>query len=251
MDISQFPYIIVTPPIPQVRMGLIGTPGTGKTTAALTFPNPIVLDFDRICPPGALSIPFYDRDTRRKWLKAKSAIDYGPRDGLIDFLKYEAPKFGPETTLIVDSWTSFMNMFDTWQEANKESIYWSVKKNEVDGRALHGDRLTLAVEFATAIKELRCNIIVTMHEIIERDKDGNPLSSIKPIMKGQFADQMALHLTAFFRQLQSPKWAGNSGYYWKVKPDDVFKPKTPHGFKVPELGAIDATYEAYRRQFKG
>ena len=32
---------------PQIRLGLQGYSGTGKTWAALTFPNPIVLNLDR------------------------------------------------------------------------------------------------------------------------------------------------------------------------------------------------------------
>src|SRR5437762_13522862 len=49
---------------PQIRLGLLGEPACGKTYSALTFPNPIVLDFD-----GGLTayagqdisvIPFYD-----------------------------------------------------------------------------------------------------------------------------------------------------------------------------------------------
>ena len=224
MDISQFPYIIVTPPMPQVRLGLIGAPGAGKTTAARTFPNPIWLDEDNKCPPGVASIPLYDPKVCKSLVKIKSDLDYGPRQGLIDFLRFEGPKFPEDSTLIHDSWTSTMNKLDGWQDANKEAIYWSNKKNEVDGFALHGDRLAMAVELSNAYKALKCNVIICIHEQIERDKDGNPLSSIKPLMKGQFADQMAAHLTAFFRQLHSPKWPSNEGYYWKVKADNIFHP---------------------------
>ena len=49
--IEAFPYITTTPAIPQIRMGLIGAPGTGKTTFALTFPNPLVIDYDGKLPP--------------------------------------------------------------------------------------------------------------------------------------------------------------------------------------------------------
>lgn len=247
MNIEDFPYIITTAAIPQIRLGLIGAPGTGKTTAARTFPNPIWLDEDNKCPPDVQSIPLYDPAVARKFVKLRSAIDYGPRQGLIDFLKHEGPKFPSDVTLIHDSWTSTMNKLDTWQAANASQLYWSTKKNEVDGFALHGDRLAMAVEITNAYKSLKCNIIVCIHEQIERDKDGNPLSSIKPLMKGQFADQMAAHLTSFFRQCHSDKWPTNKGYYWRVKADSIFKPITPHGFKVPDVGCIDATYEAYKK----
>ena len=241
--------IIITPENPQIRLGIIGAPGTGKTTGALTFPDPIVLDFDNKCPPGVRSIPFYKPDVLKHWLKSKSSIDYGPRNGLIDFLKTEATTYPKGTTIILDSWTSIMNTLDLWQDANKSFIYWSDKKKEVDGFALHADRLAMAVEIVLAIKPLACNVIICIHEQIERDDKGNALSTIKPLMKGQFADQMAAHLTGFFRALHKESFPENNGYYWKVKADSIFRPITPPGFHVPELGAIASTYESYGKCF--
>lgn len=245
-------YVIQTPAQSQQRIGLIASPGAGKTTAALTWPNPIVLDFDRKCPPGVNAIPFYNPAVAKKFLlpSHKSAIDYSPRYALIDFLEKEGPKFSPDTTLIIDSWTSMMNQLDIWQETNKTALYWSDKKKDVDGYQLHGDRLTMGIEVAMTAKELPCNIIYLFHEQIERDKEGNALTSIKPVMKGQFADQFSLHLTAFFRVRHSPKWPTNNGYYFRVKADDAFKAVTPHKFQVPSEGAIDATYDAYIKQIK-
>jgi hypothetical protein len=246
-----FPYIIATPESSQIRGALIGAPGTGKTTGAVTFPNVVVLDFDRKCPPGVPSIPFWDTAVEKSWLKGgykSSAIPYGPRYGLIHFLQTEGPKFSPDTTLVLDSWTSMMNKLDNWQNTFETQLYYSNKKKEVDGFQLHGDRLAMAVEISNTVKELKCNFIYIFHEQIERDKDGNPLTSIKPLMKGQFADQFSAHITFFFRACHSLKWQSNGGYHWRVKANDVFKPITPHRFQVPETGCIDATYEAYSKQ---
>ena len=51
----------------QIRLGIQGAPGTGKTYAAVSFPNPIVLDLDNKL--GAhktrkdiLVLPFHDPD---------------------------------------------------------------------------------------------------------------------------------------------------------------------------------------------
>jgi hypothetical protein len=243
MDTSQFPYITTTPDMPQIRGGFIGKPGSGKTTAALTFPNPLVLDKDNKCPPGIDHVPFYDPAVERKWA-TKSAVDYGPRTGLINFLKVEGPKFPVTTTLIIDSWTSFMNAFDIWADAVAPMIFTN-KKNEVDNFAVHGDRLSMGIEIAMACKALKCNVLILMHEQIERDSNGVPTGGIKPLMKGQFADQMPAHLTSFFRSGWTDKTTNNNGFVWRVKPDKQFNPITPAGFVSPESGIIPATYEDY------
>lgn len=245
---TEFPYITTTPAIPQIRMGLIGAPGTGKTTFALTFPNPLVIDYDGKLPPGTRSIPFCNRTWLRgqsKW-RRESSVNFADRDALIYFLREEAPKLPPDTTLILDSWTSVMNRLDMWQDAVKTQVYWSEKKKEVDGFAIHGDRISMAVEIFNLFKGLNCNFIVTMHEQVERTDDGLLTGGIKPLMKGQFADQMAAHLTAFFRMGFDKTFTDTNGYCVKVKADKIWRPITPPGFKVPaNVDGIHASYKHF------
>ena len=247
--IEAFPYITTTPAIPQIRMGLIGAPGTGKTTFALTFPNPLVIDYDGKLPPGTRSIPFCNSSWLRSqanWRRS-SSVNFADRDALIYFLRNDAPKLPADTTLILDSWTSVMNRLDMWQDAVKSQVYWSEKKKEVDGFALHGDRIAMAVEVFNLLKGLSCNFIVTMHEQVERTDDGVLTGTIKPLMKGQFADQMAAHLTAFFRMgFDATKYPETNGYYVKVKADKIWRPITPPGFKVPaNVDGIHASYKHF------
>ena len=250
LNTTDFPYVVTTPTVPQIRLGVIGAPGTGKTTFAMTFPNVLVLDFDGKLPPGTRAVPFYNQ----KWLKEQkswmrpSSVNFADRDALAYFLRNEAPRLSPDTTLVVDSWTSIMNRLDMWHEAVKHTLFYSEKKKEVDGFAVHADRITFAVEIFNLFKNLPCNLIITMHEQIERNEDGLPTGSIKPLMKGQFADQMAAHLTGFFRMAFDPGCKETNGYCLKVKADRVWRPITPPGFVCPtEL--LPASYNHFVKCF--
>ena len=228
-------YIKVSEGLTQIRLGIIGFPGTGKTTGALTFPNPIVIDYDRKCPPGVRTIPFWDPK-----LEAKFG---GPRHGLREFLKTEGPKFGPEETLILDSWTMVVNQFEKFLEDNPH--LYLTKKNEVDGFKMGSDRLSFAYEIIHMIKALSCNVIIIMHEQIERDDRGQITGRVKPLMRGQFADQMAAHLTDFFRAVILVDNQKKPQYLWQLVPDNVFAPITSF---IPRSPYIPQKYEEYLKQ---
>lgn len=252
LDLNSFPYITTAPAIPQIRFGIIGAPGTGKTTFALTFPNPLVLDYDGKLPPGTISVPF----SNQQWLRAQttwkrpSQVNFADRDALNYWLRIEGPKLPPDTTVILDSWTSVMNRLDMWHDAVKHQLFYSEKKKEVDGFAVHADRISFAVEVFNLFKALPCNFVVTMHEQIERNDEGLPTGNIKPLMKGQFADQMAAHLTGFFRMgFDLAKFPETKGYCVKVKADRVWKPITPPGFNCADE-FIHASYQHFVKCFK-
>ena len=248
-DVNQF--ITKSPPIPQIRMGIIGKPGTGKTTAVInTFPNVIVIDFDKKLPPGINRIDMTDKAIYSKFVSRECPQIPGTvRTACRNFLTEFAPQFPAETVLLWDSWTSMLNQFSQWQRANETTEYWSKKAQEVDGWAAYDDLIDFAIEITNLWKSLHCHLVVTMHEQDERKK-GALTGGVKPLMKGQFADQMAAHLTTFFRAGHSKTIEANKGYVWRVKPDDQFKPITPPGFKAPDdSGVIPATYESYIKCF--
>src|ERR1017187_902817 len=81
----------------QIRLGVQGYPGSGKTFAALTFPNPIVLNLDRGLGAhqgrsDVIEIPFYQ--------KAFSGGKETCKDKLVEWLEREGPKLTDQQTLI-------------------------------------------------------------------------------------------------------------------------------------------------------
>lgn len=247
------PYIVVTKPIPQIRLGIMGAPGSGKTTAALTFPNPIVLDKDRKCPKDVRSIPFYDPEFEKHW-SDKAINRTGPRSALINFLKQEGPKFDPDTTFILDSWTMWFHQFDIWAEKVGPVAFATEarpgKPSTVDNFAIHGDRISYGFEIMEAMKALPCNFIINFHEQSERNAEGNVIG-IKLVCKGQFGDQAASHVTAFFRQIVVAEKDKPAQYLWQVSPTNEFKGAIcPPGVKEPRPKLIKADYESFLKLFQ-
>lgn len=244
---NDFPYIVTAPVIPQIRLGQMGPPGYGKTTAALTFPNPVVLSKDRKEPPGTKVVPFYDREFEKFW--SDKRIDRsGPRSALINFLKKEGPKFDPSTTLILDSWTMWFQEFDMWAEEVAPLVYCTKggpnKPSEVDNFKIHADRITYGYEIMMAMKALPCHCIIDFHEQTERDQNGNAIG-IKLVCKGQFGDQAASHVTSFFRNVKKENDKKEVRFYWQVLPTSEFKGTILPINVKPRSTFIEPTYENY------
>ena len=117
---------------PLIRLGLQGDPGTGKTTAAATFPNPIFLDFDNQLTSLAerkdiLRVPFYDKNFVKDVLKVNPVNGVNDsRNGLIKWLANELHKFTQEQTIVLDSWTAMQDAFDNVKE--QEPVYRSEER---------------------------------------------------------------------------------------------------------------------------
>lgn len=257
INLDPLQFVTKSPPLPQIRMGLMGPPGSGKTTAVVnTFPSVVVIDYDKKLPPGINKIDITNPEIERQFVDPKiPKVPGDARTSLRNFLEHFAVKFSPETILLLDSWTSMMNRMMQWQDDVKETQYWSQKKGEVDGWAIYDDLILYGIEITNYIKALPCHVVITFHEQVHRNEKGN-VTGIKPLMRGQFADQIAAHLTTFFRCGFSKALADkdakkyNNGYVWKVKADDEFKPITPPGFKAPDdTGYLPATYQDYLKCF--
>lgn len=218
--------IITTPAIPQIRLGLLGKPGTGKTTAALKFPNPLILDKDRKCPAGVKAVPFYDPAFELKHAD-KDLARSGVRSAVINWLNRS--KIPADYTLILDSYTMWMNDFDRWADKVAPVVFFSKKKNEVDGFAIHNERINMGVEIFHTLKSLPNNFIVNFHEQVERDDKGVPVG-IRALIKGQFGDQVGAHVTMLFRTVVI-----KGQFLWQVKADSEFAPVRPARFNLDNL----------------
>ena len=237
-------YEIISSQIPVIRLGLMGAPGTGKTTSALTFPGARLLSKDNKQPPGVRVVPFFDPEFEKRF-SDPDITRSGPRSALINFLLKESAKL-PDTnhTEVIDSWTAWMNDFEIWAEKYKNVIYTTKKSAEVDTFRLHADRLNFCVEIMNAMRALKCNVVICIHEQIERNSDGVPIG-IRPLSRGQFGDQFASHMTAFFRQVKLSDKEGREHYLWQVMGDNEF----PHVIRPPgmDLTRIELIKGKYMR----
>ena len=138
-----------------IKALIYGQPGLGKTTFALSAPNPVLLDFDS----GVHRVnPLHQKDT----LQIESWQD------CIDELT--AGTFSPYTTVIIDTAGKMLDYMGAWLIKNNPKLGKSNGALTLQG---YGER---KAEFSNFIKRLSTmgkNIIFIAHEKEEKDGDVN------------------------------------------------------------------------------
>lgn len=234
-----------------IRLLLQGAPGEGKTWSALTFPNPIVLNLDNKLngykeanPNSTIRVINFDTDLCSIKLKC-SNMGFGKpnnnekqpnvRDAVKKWLELFGPQLTVDDTLILDSWSSLQNRFDSYsKEPHERAIS---KSGEEDKFAFWGLKQRYSGEICDLLKAFKCNTVVTCHEVAEYDEDGRVTGKLKPVMQGGFAPQLAGQFTDAYRQVcltrdkkNLTEWEklmerpmnGEREYVWKTKTDSLF-----------------------------
>lgn len=259
----------------QIRLLLQGYGGTGKTYSALTFPNVIVANIDRgltahlgkDIPEFKLYEPaFVDARSKRVFATAPP----NRRDAFLHLMRNDFPKLQQDQTLLEDSWTSLQNAFD--QQTSLEPSFSTTGKE--DKYVFWKRKMDFSLEVVEGNKSLNCHVIVTCHEQADRNDDGNLNGKLKPLMQGQFADQLLGHFTDVFRQLAISKptdvskvnlsdygcktvadfqalmnsFTTNTMYLWQTQSDSVVNCKTALVGAPKFIKADFDTYNKYRRK---
>lgn len=142
-------------------MILWGSPGVGKTTLALSAPNPILLDFDRGISRVRAS---HRRDT---------SVCANYKEVLADI---NSPDMRNYETVVIDTGGSFVTFLKDWAKTEKKAV---TKSGEFDGRRGFGLVKSEFASFTEDIKtRLNMNIIYVFHSNEEKDKDGNPIQRL-------------------------------------------------------------------------
>ena len=248
---SGFSALVVTAPSAiNEFIGIIGVPGSGKTTWACRFPNPIILDFDRKAPPGVPTIPFWDEQFCRSYYKQQPSAPVNRRDCLKAFILKEAINLSKHT-IILDSWTSVQAAFDSYSE---------YERPRDDGKdnvfAFFRNKIKYADEILTLLRSINTTTIITIHERPERNKDGDLTGKIKPNMEGSFSDTLPSMLTDYIRMVENPidvdinsgkpklkdgKPVELRGHYLQMIQDKVFDPVIGHN-KTTNIIAKNLAY---------
>ena len=244
---------------PQIRLGLQGPPASGKTTSALTFPNPVVADLDngltKYSGSDIISIPFYDYDWicnyDSKYKPFKPGAQPNRRDAFLRFLREDALKLTNEQTLIIDSWTSLQTFFDQQQELEPKIT----KTGQIDDYDFWARKIEYSEKVMVYLCSLKCHVIVTFHESSVRDlKSGFLLEKVAPLMSGKFLAQIKKWFTDFFRMVNEEEKdktgkVTKCNYFWQIMSDNNFDAKTrltfePGVFKVEPHFKIFEQYKA-------
>lgn len=239
-------------PTQPIRLGLQGPPGSGKTWAALTFPNPIIWNLDNKLvgyknkyPDSNIQVVNPTKKLIVDQLKVSNMgfnkpnnpnAEINIRDGFKKWIDLFGPQLTNNMTLVIDSWTSLQNWFGIQtQKPHEKSI---TKQGEEDRFYFWKFKLNYSVEITEQLKTLQCNVVVICHETIERDEEGRATGKLRPLMSGQFADQLAGQMTDFYRQIPMPKLDHRTGkpnliengepikedieYVWQTQSDNMF-----------------------------
>jgi len=255
---------------PQIRLAIQGFGGTGKTHSALTFPNPIVLNLDRGLGAHAgredvIEVPFYNG----KFCKNQSEI----KDKLLQWMETEAKKLTAEQTLVIDSNTQVQNAYHAWYNDNRMNFV--TDKGKEDGFAEWKIKKQYFGELLESLKGLQCNVIYICHET--EASIGKHSGKLRPLLTGQFCDELLTYFTDFVRQQVTDKpkdgsviepealrqwnmtreqfkdvcseYPRGSIYYWQLESDSIFDGKCSSLVNYPRF--IPANFEyfnKYRRQ---
>lgn len=136
---------------------LYGAPGVGKTTLALSAPEPILIDFDR----GM---------SRVKTQHRKTAIFCEKYEDVLADL--ESPEMKDFQTVIVDTGGSFVSFLQDWAMRTNPTV--NKQKNGAISLKGFGAVKSEFVRFTDHVKSvLNKNIIYVFHNVEQTDKDGN------------------------------------------------------------------------------
>lgn len=136
---------------------LYGSPGVGKTTLALSAPDPIIIDFDR----GM---------SRVKAQHRKTAIFCDTYEEVLSDLA--SPEIKDFQTIIVDTGGSFVSFLQDWAMRDNPAV--NKQKNGAISLKGFGAVKSEFVRFTNYVKDvLNKNIIYVFHSQEQTDKDGN------------------------------------------------------------------------------
>lgn len=239
----------------RLLLGIQGESGTGKTTAAASFPNPLWLLFENSLshlrkhfPAEEIAswnkITFYDANFVDKTLGI-------PRfKGLVTDWKKAIPQWldthgklmTKEQTIIVDSWTSLQDLFTKTQNFDIKLT----KMGAEDDYYPWQERLAWSKTVMTTLSTIPCNVVVLFHEHFERDPKTKELTDkVAPLQQGKFISEIKRSFPNFFRQtvrarkgpdgkmITLPNGEPVVDYLWQTKSSGEFDAKNAFRGEIP------------------
>ncbi len=228
-----------------IKALLIGAPGSGKSTAAATFPNPVILDFDNNTPPevkampGVRHLPLYDKAYRKEIVDGikslgpaakRQYVDYAPMLTIYLLCNQLANELTEKDTLIFDSVSRYASMAAKMIDVQEEK---AIEKNSYHRWAVFAETMETAFD---CVSVLPCNQVAIMHEEELRDPESNRILAVRWLVDGKkFAHKVPQYFGNIFRCIRKAPETGKQfdanekakvEYYWQVQPDSKFPART-------------------------
>ena len=213
------------------RIAIQGGPGSGKTWAALTFPNLIVCNLDNKlgAHPHRTDVQvlhFHNEDWTNKILapiicQLKTSTfgtkeNFRAHDAIILWLQTEGAKLDPSHTVVIDSDSLFEDSIHVYYESNPIAS----KEGKDSGFKIWNKKKELWILFFKALRNLPCTSVTLFHEAYPMDADGKVLGKLLPVLQGSMKESVSKNFTEWFRQTaEQDKITKQMQYLWQVKPD--------------------------------
>jgi hypothetical protein len=163
------------------------------------------------------------------------------------------------------------NAYHKWYSMNKVVT----KNGSVDDFAEWRLKTHYYGEMMELIKTLPCHVVFLAHEADKKEKDGSYRGKIKPLLTGQFGDELLTHFTDWFRAHSCTKpdltkvdaaklaqWSmtskefqemcntfpRNTMYFWQTSSDDICDTKCSSLVQYPEY--IPASFQYFQKYMK-
>ena len=200
---------------------IYGSPGIGKTTLALSAPDPVLIDFDR----GMSRVRSQHR---------KPAIFCTTYEDVLHDL--ESPEMKQFQTVVVDTGGSFVTYLQDW--AMRTNPAQNRQKNGAISLKGFGAVKQEFIRFTNYVKDtLNKNLIYVFHSTEQSDKDGNPQQRLMCEGAARNIVWTPCDFGCYVQMIGSRRVAC-------FTPEQEFFAKGCHGIKgqiaVPELGVTDA-----------
>lgn len=143
-------------------MIIYGAPGIGKTTLALSAPDPILIDFDR----GVSRVKAYHRKTTIECVNYEEVLE-----------DIKSPEVAQRQTIVIDTGGSFVTYLQNWAMR----VNPAQNKNKTGGisRMGFGAVKQEFQRFTNMVRnDMNKNVIYVFHSDEQKDKDGNPQQRI-------------------------------------------------------------------------
>jgi len=238
-------------PQPDRFILLAGAAFSGKTTAAISFPKPLILNFDnKITAKGIDTIPFHDDkfvDSIRPRANAKNPANR--RDAFHAWLQNNVNRLA-DYTVIIDSLTSLETAFH--QQTFDVEEKWGV-----NGGLYFGAKLSYFLTAFALLAASNARIIVNCHLMpiyVRDEKTGGdvPTGKTKASVTGSTAERLPTYCTSIiYSYVKSDTIRGTMSFHWVLRPCPAFDARTI-AKNVPPSGEIDVTagaYEAFKKCF--
>lgn len=221
---------------------LVGPPGSGKSFAAASFPDPIFAMFDNNMPPekkklGLKELPFYDTEWVNQCVIKEGAMSNSFKDRPVSlfgrYLRTLARELKPNQTLVIDH---LQRISDRLFEAINADYASAIKSNAYEEWTLFGNFMCGVF---TICESLKCNVVMLSQEEELRELESSKILTRRWLMPGKmFAPRVPSFFNNVFRQTKitespnkissaiaqpfNPNEKADDKYYWQIRKDELF-----------------------------